>query len=508
MLKFIARRLAAGIATLFVSSFLMYLLVSVSIRPLADLVESTAPNKAQLIAQRTAQLDLETPTVVRFFKWLGNFMQGDLGMAWRSGQSVNDQLGSAMVSTVQLVLAASVLAIVLGVGVGIVSALRQYTSFDYIITFASFLLYSLPAFWVAVLLKQWGAIRFNDFLRDPFLGSMTIAGVAIVLGLLWMLAIGGDLRRRAINFAGAAAITAGLFIYLQVSDWWLRPNINPVLLTLLGSGIAIGFTLLSTGLRDRRALGSAFTAVALGVVLYFPLQRVLYIDGFGWGWVIALGLIAAASGILIGRLWGGPDWRQSARAASLTAVSVGALTLIDQFMLYWGDYLALGVIRNRPIATVGDRTPNLDQGFWISSIDTYTHLLLPTIALMLISFASYTRYARSSMLEVMNQDYIRTARAKGLTERTVVMRHAFRNSLIPLATIVPLDLVAVFGGAIITEQVFSRPGMGQLFVKSLGNAEIEPVMAYLVVTAALAVIANIIADLIYAALDPRIRVNS
>jgi peptide/nickel transport system permease protein len=108
----------------------------------------------------------------------------------------------------------------------------------------------------------------------------------------------------------------------------------------------------------------------------------------------------------------------------------------------------------------------------------------------------------------MGQDYIRTARAKGLSERTVVMRHGFRNSLIPLATIVPLDVVALFGGAIITEKVFGRPGMGQLFIRSLYNAEIEPIMAYLVITATLAIMANIVADLIYAALDPRIRVNA
>lgn len=112
------------------------------------------------------------------------------------------------------------------------------------------------------------------------------------------------------------------------------------------------------------------------------------------------------------------------------------------------------------------------------------------------------------MLEVMGQDYIRTARAKGLTERTVVMRHGFRNSLIPLATIVPLDVITLVGGAIIIENVFGRPGMGQLFVRSLENAEIAPVMAYLTIVAFAAIMANIIADLIYAGLDPRIRVNA
>ena len=100
-------------------------------------------------------------------------------------------------------------------------------------------------------------------------------------------------------------------------------------------------------------------------------------------------------------------------------------------------------------------------------LDSFTHLLLPTATLVLIAFAAYTRYSRSSMLEVMSQDYIRTARAKGLPERAVVVRHGFRNTLIPLATIVPIDIITLIGGAVITEAVFARPGMGQLFVRSL-----------------------------------------
>ena len=112
------------------------------------------------------------------------------------------------------------------------------------------------------------------------------------------------------------------------------------------------------------------------------------------------------------------------------------------------------------------------------------------------------------MLEVMSQDYIRTARAKGLTERTVIMRHGFRNSLIPMATIVPIDIITLIGGAIITENIFGRPGMGQMFVRHLNESDIEPVMAYLLIVAFLAIVANIVADLIYAVLDPRIRVEA
>jgi peptide/nickel transport system permease protein len=111
------------------------------------------------------------------------------------------------------------------------------------------------------------------------------------------------------------------------------------------------------------------------------------------------------------------------------------------------------------------------------------------------------------MLEVLNQDYIRTARAKGLTERTVIMRHAFRNALIPLATIVAFDIGQLLGGAVITERVFQWDAMGTLFQRGLVNSDPNPVMAFFLIVAIVAVIFNIIADLLYAALDPRIRVG-
>jgi peptide/nickel transport system permease protein len=107
----------------------------------------------------------------------------------------------------------------------------------------------------------------------------------------------------------------------------------------------------------------------------------------------------------------------------------------------------------------------------------------------------------------MNQDYIRTARAKGLTERTVVVRHAFRNALIPIATIVAFDVGGIVGGAVITETVFGWTGMGQLFINGLNQVDPNPVMAFFVVVGGLAILFNLIADLAYAALDPRIRVS-
>ena len=111
------------------------------------------------------------------------------------------------------------------------------------------------------------------------------------------------------------------------------------------------------------------------------------------------------------------------------------------------------------------------------------------------------------MLEVLGQDYIRTARAKGLSERVVVVRHALRNALLPLASVVPVDVITLIGGAVITETIFGWSGMGRLFVVSLRQSEVDPVMAYVMITGALAIIANLVADYLYALLDPRIQVT-
>ena len=512
MLRFLIRRLLAGLATLFVALFLMYQLVAAAIDPLSDLRESTAPNKEQLMAARTEQLGLDINPVVRFFQWIGDVLQGDFGVAWRTGEPVGELLGHAIVSTLQLVTAATFLSLLLGITVGIVSALRQYATFDYLIIFLSFLLYSLPSFWVAVMLKQWGAIGFNDFLRDPNLAWATIAVVAVVMGVLWMLAIGGSVRRRAQVLLIAAAATAGMLAYLQLSNWWLEPTIGPILLLVMGGAIAFAIVGVFAGLQNRRALWTALAVVGIGFVLYFPMQSVFKgdavgVDGQGATWIIvALAVLTGVVGWVVGRLFGGPDWRLSSKTGIAVALVMGGLIFVDKVMQVWPPYSkALG---GRPIPTFGDRTPGLGGNYWVQVLDMFTHLILPTATLVLIAFAAYTRYSRSSMLEVMNQDYIRTARAKGLPERVVVVRHGFRNTLIPLATIVPIDVITLIGGAVITEAVFARPGMGQLFVNALRLAEQDTVMAYLLVTASLAIIANIVADIIYAVIDPRIRLDA
>ena len=112
---------------------------------------------------------------------------------------------------------------------------------------------------------------------------------------------------------------------------------------------------------------------------------------------------------------------------------------------------------------------------------------------------------RSSMLEVLRQDYVRTARAKGLTERLVIVKHATRNALIPLITIVVFEIPNIFGGAIVTETIFNYPGMGRLFIDALNRDDWPIVMAYLFISAILVVVATLVGDILYTVIDPRIR---
>jgi peptide/nickel transport system permease protein len=139
------------------------------------------------------------------------------------------------------------------------------------------------------------------------------------------------------------------------------------------------------------------------------------------------------------------------------------------------------------------------------SLDRLQHIALPVITLAIISFALYSRYMRAAMLDVISTDYVRTARAKGLPERLVIMRHVFRNALIPIVTITALNLGGLLGGAIVTETVFSLDGMGYYFITKLGQLDVYAVMAYLAITAAIIILFNLIADILYGYLDPRIR---
>ena len=140
-----------------------------------------------------------------------------------------------------------------------------------------------------------------------------------------------------------------------------------------------------------------------------------------------------------------------------------------------------------------------------SALDQILHIILPVAVLTIVSISGWSRYIRASMLDVLRQDYVRTARAKGLLERMVVVKHALRNALIPFITIVVFSLPGLFGGAIITESVFNWPGMGRLYFTALGQYDYPVAMSILFITAILTVIATLLRDILYTIADPRIR---
>lgn len=142
-----------------------------------------------------------------------------------------------------------------------------------------------------------------------------------------------------------------------------------------------------------------------------------------------------------------------------------------------------------------------------SLFDRFLHFLMPCSVLTLINIAGWSRFVRGSMLEVLSLDYVRTARAKGVRERLVILKHALRNSLIPFVTLLAGVLAALFGGALITETVFNWPGLGRLFIDALGRSDYNVAMAILFINVVLLLVGILISDILYTVVDPRIRIS-
>lgn len=514
MFSFILRRVLSTLAVLVVASYLVYVLAAVSSDPLSDLRQSNLPNRDALIKQRIDLLQLDVPPYLRYFLWAGgvlSFVIGRFSLGTSlTGQPVTDAIGSAMGSTLQLVTVSLLVGIVIGVALGITTALRLYSAYDYTTTFMAFLFFSLPVFWIAVMLKQFGAIGFNNFLAHPVIDPLWIAILALLAGVIWMGIIGGATwRRRLLIFGIAAVATAAVLTFISATGWFSNPGFGIVVCAGLAAGIAVVITILSTGWANRRARWTSLTvAGGIAVVLYYPLQAFFSLYGTLGAFtpIIPLVVLTVLGGVA-GWAWGGNDRRPQVRTGAIVGFLVTIVLLIDRYLQSWAIY-STDVTQGRPISTVGAGTPDLEASVWVTGLDNFSHLLLPTLTLILASLAGYSRYSRSSLLDVLNQDYIRTARAKGLTERTVVMRHAFRNALIPITTVVALDFGALIGGAVLTETVFAWSGMGALFVQALRQVDLNSIMGFFLVTAVAAVFFNFVADMIYTALDPRIRVTS
>lgn len=514
MLSFISRRLASTLAVLLVASFVVYMLTANSGDPLEDLRLSHDPASLNKIAILTEKLDLDTPPLFRYFKWLGGAAscvvgQCNLGISViRGDEPVVHALGNAMQSTLSLVLLATVLSIVIGVAIGMTTALRQYSGYDYTVTFAAFIFYSLPIFWVAVLLKEFGAIRFNEFLGNPTIPWWIAVAIGLVMAFVISAVVGGRLAIRLRTAGITLGLVTAVLVIADLTQWFAHPSIGIVGIILMTAATGALMLFVTSSVKRRPIAISVGITVAAVIALWYPLQ-------FMWFYfnnplaIAVVAVILAAVGAVAGLLVGGDDRRDAIRTSAITGALATIPLVLDQMFMRWGDYIQLIPLRSGAISTIGANTPTLANhpDTWLRMLDSATHLMLPTAALMIISIAGYTRYTRASLLEVLNQDYVRTARAKGLPETTVIMRHAFRNALIPIATIVAFDFGAVIGGAIITERVFAWQGMGALFNLGLKAVDVNLVMGVFVVTGVTAVVFNILADLAYSALDPRIRVT-
>jgi peptide/nickel transport system permease protein len=155
------------------------------------------------------------------------------------------------------------------------------------------------------------------------------------------------------------------------------------------------------------------------------------------------------------------------------------------------------------LPTVGMFDPQIGQ----TPGQVALHMVLPVLSLSIISIAGYSRYVRSSMLEVLGLDYIRTARAKGLREMLVVTRHGLRNAMLPFITLIGLDLPFLLAGAVVTESIFGWPGTGRLFVERTAQSDFPVLMGILMMTAIAVIIFQLLTDVTYSFLDPRIRIE-
>lgn len=154
-----------------------------------------------------------------------------------------------------------------------------------------------------------------------------------------------------------------------------------------------------------------------------------------------------------------------------------------------------------PLEFIGLHSPGQSGFNW----DYIKHLILPVLTLTVQIIASWTRFQRAATLDVLSSDYVRTARAKGVPRRRVIIKHAVRNSLIPLVTVMAVDIGLLFGGLLITEQIFSIPGMGRMFLQALQSGDAPVVLGYILVAGTFVVLFNLLADVLYGVLDPRVR---
>ncbi len=217
--------------------------------------------------------------------------------------------------------------------------------------------------------------------------------------------------------------------------------------------------------------------------------------------------IGLALGVLIG-VWNAlRQYKLSDRVVSALSFLVMSIPVfILAILLKMGATWLNTVTGVQLINYTGSSTPGLEGGFWVQFGDTLNHMLLPTIAIALGGIAYYSRYQRATMLDTLGADYLRTARAKGLTRSKATYRHALRMAIIPMTTLFSFGMVGVITGATMTEQIYGWNGLGKWFIDSVNVNDINSVTAYCAFAAVIVLISGFLADALHAALDPRVRV--
>jgi peptide/nickel transport system permease protein len=330
--SYLLRRLALTIPILFGISLLVFFMLHTAGGDPAQLILGARADPQSLAALR-AEMGLDRPLPVQYAAFVANALRGDLGRSYRSQTPVIEEIAARFPATIELAVAAMLIAVILGAVLGTLAAVRRHTIFDYTSSAVVLLGVSIPTFWLGLIL-------------------------IIVFGL------------------------------------WLR---------------------------------------------WLPI-----------------------SGRINPRLGADP----SAPFLTLSAIA---------------------------------------QGNWLVAKDAALHLILPALTLAAWPAAIVARMTRASLIESLSQDYVRTARGKGLLDSTIVRRHAARNALLPVLTVVGLEFGALLGGAVVTETIFSWPGLGQLTVQAIGARDYQMVQGVVLLLATVFVLLNLLVDVLYAVLDPRIR---
>jgi peptide/nickel transport system permease protein len=323
VIRFLARRLLNYAVLCFVATFMAYALASYTFTPLSDLRLRNPPPPEESIQEKARQLHLDEPVPQRFITWFGGVLQGDFGKT-TFNKPINDEFFARVGVSLRLFTVGTILGTFLGVVIGVWGALRQYKLADSVTTVASYIVYAMPTFVIAVLLK-YAALKFRD--------------------------------------------------------------------------------------------------------------------ATGWGWL--------------------------------------------QF--------------------TGEATPGLSGGFFTKLNDRLAHFVLPTLTIALGEAAFFSRYQRSAMLDVLSTDYVRTARAKGLTKRQAVWKHGVRTALIPMATLFAFTFGLIITGGVFTERIFSWYGIGDWFVQGISLQDANIVAASTLFVAVCTLIAGWLSDVFTALLDPRVR---